>query len=122
MPADLYGRTRRRETFFPAAALGTQVAREDPSRIVLIISMGGGQRGAFTTVPSGAAANQGWWIGTAGSPHGTIELYHPEAGSLVGAPWFENSGIGGDVTVIEIIMDTDPRPEANPNASGRDSL
>jgi hypothetical protein len=109
MPRDLFGWIRVVETTFTGVPDDTQVVSENPDRIGLIVSCGENNVAALSTRGPGDT-NRGIRIGSNFAAGGWkwLELWHPQAASLVGSAWWVASGTPGVLSVIEVILDRDP--------------
>jgi hypothetical protein len=109
LPRDLYGLCIGRTSKVSTAGAGAVIAGENPDRIVLIIALVPGAAD-MQILPSflGATTVAGINLSKTG-PSDRYECYHTLAGPLCGSEWVQQSAAASGVTVIEVIMERDPR-------------
>lgn len=101
-----YFRTPK-ETTFSGISVGTQVAKADTTRSLLIFSNGSSGLVTVSTNPA-ATSNQGLSVP---SQLGSVILNSRDHGPLVTMPWFYASPLAGTFTVFEVFANTWPGPD-----------
>jgi hypothetical protein len=85
----------------------TQIAAENPDRVVLTIINSGTATVVISPVPP-AGTSQGYLLGAGG---GAREFINRDHGPLSQCAWYVSiSGIGGQIVVIEVVLERFPAP------------
>lgn len=113
MPQEAFGLFRVSTTAIDIqTGVYSEIARQDTSRVVLIISLSGNAKPACVTPGTGIAFPAGVVLGINSPP---LELLNVHHGPLSQVSWYA-AGLTNptNVTVVEVFLDRSPCPQVTP--------